>query len=215
MEDEDTLNDVFVRAGMSQRYRYYITGVVSVGKTSVISRLQGLEIVDEWLRPRDPLIAKPSDKLNLAERERVDQWIMEQIRLKNGRFVRAGSGLYIMDRAPLDAFAFTPVDDYQDKAASLFEIACAGTSGSPQSLQKGHLIVLKGDPSALMTRQVWRGRGGTEAYLADQQKDLFDIYSDSSYGRATFIETAGHDLENVTKKVLRAIHFDPVRGIRF
>jgi len=215
MDDEDTLNDVFVRAGVSRRYFYYIAGVVSVGKTSVISRLQGLEIVDEWLRPRDPLIAKPSDQLGTCERKRVDEWILEQVRLKNGRFARAGVGLHVMDRAPLDAFAFTSPDKYRDKAESIFETACAGNSGSPQSLQKGHLVVLKGDPRVLQTRQIWRGRGGDGNYLEEQQNALVGVYADDNCGKATFIETAGQDVESVTKQVLRAIHRDPYKEFDF
>ncbi|MBP2275418.1 MULTISPECIES: SIR2 family NAD-dependent protein deacylase [Sphingomonas] len=215
LEDEDTLNDVFVRAGVSQRYLYYVAGAVSVGKTSVISRLQGIEIVDEWLRPRDPLIAKPSDQLGPAERKRVDEWILEQVRLKNGRFARAGVGLHVMDRAPLDAFAFTPPDQYEQKAESIFETACAGKSGAPQSLLKGHLILLKGDPPTLQTRQVWRGRGGTEAYLEEQQNALVEVYADNAFGNVTFLETAGQDVENVTKQVLRTIHLDDYEEFDF
>ncbi|MBY2925843.1 SIR2 family protein [Rhizobium leguminosarum] len=214
MEDEDTFNDVFVRAGVSQRYLYYIAGVVSVGKTSVISRLQGPEIVDEWLRPRDPLIAKPSDELDASERKRVDEWILEQVRLKNGRFARAGGGLHVMDRAPLDAFAFTPINQYRDKAESIYETACAGKSGHPQHLQKGHVIVLKGDPRVLQTRQIWRGRGGKEDYLEEQQNALVGIYDDA-FGKVTFIETAGQDVGSVTKQVLQAIHRGPYSEFDF
>ncbi|OEC93571.1 hypothetical protein A9Z06_09065 [Rhizobium sp. YK2] len=214
MDDEDTFNDVFVRAGAPQRYLYYIAGVVSVGKTSVISRLQGPEIVDEWLRPRNPLIAKPSDELDDSERKRVDEWILEQVRLKNGRFARAGGGLHVMDRAPLDAFAFTLPNEYRDKAESIYETACAGKSGSPQSLQKGHLIVLKGDPRVLQTRQIWRGRGGKESYLEEQQNALVAVYDDA-FGKVTFIETAGQDIESVTKQVLHAIHREPYAEFDF
>ena len=198
MEDE-AVNDVFIRAGIPRVYRYYIAGVVSVGKTSVISCLQGLEIVDEWLRPRDPLIAMPSDKLGPAERARVDHWILDQVRLKNGRFAQAREGLHVMDRAPLDAFAFTPRGECRNKAEEIYSTACAGSSGSPQSLEKGRLIILKGDPSALLTRQKWRGRGGTDRYLERQQNALVDTYSDSTCGPVTFIETSGRDIPGVTR----------------
>jgi hypothetical protein len=96
MTDEDQFRDYFVQAGVPVTYRFYVAGPVSVGKTTVISRLQGLDIVDEWLRPRDPLIAKPSNELSEEQRRQVDLWIMEQLRFKNGRFENAGLGLHVI-----------------------------------------------------------------------------------------------------------------------
>jgi hypothetical protein len=213
--DHDAFNDIYVRAGRSTKYFYYIAGPVSVGKTAVISRLQGLEIVDEWLKPRDPLIAKPSNQLTKEEKERVDEYILEQLRLKNSRFEMAQLGFYVMDRAPLDAFAFTPLEEYRTKAQSMYEVACAGASGTPHEFCPGKLIVLTGHPYDLLTRQKWRGREGTEEYIRDQQNTLVDIYSDAESGDVSFVETSGLNIESVVKEVSRRMHLEPYKEFSF
>ena len=213
--DNDAFNDIYVQAGVPAKYFYYIAGPVSVGKTAVISRLQGLEIVDEWLKPRDPLIAKPSNQLTKEEKERVDEYILEQLRLKNSRFERAQLGLHVMDRAPLDAFAFTPSKEYRAKAQSLYEIACAGASGTPHEFCAGKLIVLTGHPYDLLTRQKWRGRGGSEEYIQGQQDTLVGIYNDPKSGDVSFVETSGLNIENVVKEVSRRMHFEPYKEFSF
>lgn len=213
--DGDSFNDACVRAGMPTTYLHYITGPVSVGKTSIISRLQGIEIVDEWLKPRDPLIAKPSIDLTDEERTRVDKWILEQLRLKNARYEHAQLGLHVMDRAPLDAFAFPPYGEPQKKAQDLYDYACAGASGKPHHFCPGKLIILSGRPYDLLTRQVWRGRSGSEGYVADQQAALLAVYNAPNAGRTFHVDTTGLPVEVVIKKVLRVMHLEPYEQFDF
>ncbi len=205
VEDEDGFKDVFVQAGVPLVYRYYIAGPVSVGKTSVISKLQGLSIVDEWLRPRDSLIAKPHNQLTDEERSKVDDWILDQLRLKNGRFEDAKFGLHVMDRAPLDAFAFTDPDKYQEKAQRIHDVANAASSGTPREFRPGKLILLTGRAYDLVSRQKWRGRDSTEEYIAQQQTSLWDAYNAKDCGFVSHIETGGLDIQSVTKEVARRI----------
>jgi hypothetical protein len=212
---DDEFVDYFVQAGVPVTYRYYVAGPVSVGKTSVISRLQGVEIVDEWLRPRDPLIAKPANELSAEQREQVDQWILDQLRLKNARFERAGIGLHIMDRAPLDAFAFTPPNERAAKAEVIHEVACGAKFGRPHEFVSGCLVLLTGRPSDLVTRQKWRGRGGKEEYIEEQQASLLHTYACEGKSGTQVIRTEGVELDAAVREAVRAIHVEPYAEFDF
>jgi deoxyadenosine/deoxycytidine kinase len=213
--ERSEFDDVFVNAGVETTYRHYVTGPVAVGKTTVLSRLQGVEIVDEWLKPRDPLIAKPHNQLLPEELEKVDNWILEQLRLKNGRFEGAHLGLHLMDRAPLDALAFTPEHEHREKAMKIFNVACAGASGKPHDFCPGKLIFLKGRPYDLLTRQKWRGRDGDEDYISQQQTALLEVYNTQDPSLTSIVETSGLSVEMVVKKVLRIIHLEPYQEFNF
>jgi hypothetical protein len=120
--------------------------------------LQGVGIIDEWLRPRIPIIAKPSIELSSDERRQVDEWIMEQLRLKNVRFEKAEVGIHVMDWAPLDAFAFTPRDQRAEKAEAIYKNACH-YGGKLHEFIDACLLLLTGRAAELSIRQRWRGRG--------------------------------------------------------
>jgi hypothetical protein len=196
-------------AGVPTQYLYYLTGPVSVGKTTVLSRLQGVTVVDEWLTPRDPLIAKPSNQLTVDERNQVDDWILKQLRLKNLRYSKAGRGIHVMDRAPLDAFAFTDEADYTSKAQRLYDVACAGHTGNPLPFRAGALLLLTGRAEDLLDRQRWRGRSGTVKYIEKQQKALLEAYDAHSGDNCTVVDTKGLSVEAVLKYVMHAIHVRP------
>lgn len=201
---DDQFDDAFFRAGKPEVYRYYVAGPVSIGKSSAISRLQGLTVVDEWLSPKDPLIAKTSHELTDEQRQKVDDWIMEQLRLKNKRFCTANRGIHIMDRAPLDAFAFTSPGDEAAKAKMIWERVCGGGIGRhPISLAPGCVVFLKGRPDDLAMRQRWRGRTGDADYIERQQTALEKIYQ----GPGTHVlDISGNSIEVVVRRLARLIH---------
>jgi hypothetical protein len=213
--DEDTFKDRYASAGIPEVYLYHVCGAVSVGKTSAISRLQGIGIVDEWLDRRDPLIAKPSSDLTAEELTRVDDWILGQVRKKNRRFQEARLGIHVMDRAPLDAFAFVAEDKYKTKAVQLIDVACAGASGMPRPFVEAALILLIADPAMLFRRQLRRGRRGDENYIRKQQEALKSVYRDGKYGPACRIETGGLSIDSVTKEMVRAIFMRPYVPFKF
>lgn len=209
--ENEVFEDICHEENCPTFYKYYIVGPVSVGKTSVVSHLRGVDVVDEWLTDREPLISKPSNKLSVEETELVDAWIMQQIRLKNMRFYRAQPGLHVMDRAPLDAFAFTPEGQHQDKA---LQIADNGR-GMAEKLQSGCVIFLKGREYDLALRQKWRGRGGDAEYLRQQQSNLDGVYGPVVSDGVYQIDTSGQSLDLVVRKVLKQIHLSDYREFDF
>ncbi len=204
VSSNDRFDDAFFKAGRSEVYRYYVAGPVSIGKTSAISRLQGLTVVDEWLSPKDPLIAKPYHELTDEQRQKVDDWIMEQLRLKNKRFCVANRGIHVMDRAPLDAFAFTAPGEEAAKAKMIWERVCGGGVGrKPIPLAPGCLVFLKGRPDDLATRQRWRGRTGDADYIAKQQTALGETYQGPGIH---VLDISGNSIEVVVRRLTKHIH---------
>jgi hypothetical protein len=206
ISSDDDFDDAFFKAGRPEVYRYYVAGPVSIGKTSTISRLQGLTVVDEWLSPKDPLIAKASHELTDEQRQKVDDWIMEQLRLKNRRFCMANRGIHVMDRAPLDAFAFTSPGEEATKAKMIWERVCGAAVGrKPSPLAPGCLLFLKGRPDDLAMRQRWRGRSGDADYIAKQQTALEKTY----HGPGVYVlDISGNSIEVVVRRVTKFIHLN-------
>lgn len=133
---------------------HYVVGSVSSGKSSLIERLRAFRTFEEW--PETPLELMFLDPLALSaeETKQVDDWVIRQLARKN-ELMRSGRyGIYVMDRAPLDMFAFSkqPKDNVA-KARALRVIV--GEDG----LKSGAMIHLSASAEALIERQVRRGRG--------------------------------------------------------
>jgi hypothetical protein len=144
--------------------------------------------------------------LTPAEQQRVDGWILEQLRLKNGRFRTAPLGLHAMDRAPLDAFAFTEPPKYRDKAEMLWNVACVGNTHNPLPFESGDLIMLTGRVDDLQDRQRWRGRDGDHDYIEEQQKALLAVYDAGKAPGCCVVKTHGLGIDDVVKRVMYLIH---------
>ncbi len=213
--DDDNFSDLFECSGVSENMLFHITGVVSVGKTSGISRLQGMNIIDEWLEERNPLISKPWNKLLPEERDSVDDWILGQVRQKNRRFKNAKVGIHVMDRAPLDAFAFVKEEDNKIKAEQIIKKVCLGNI-SEKGFVKAKIIFISGNPSELEFRQKYRGRSGDENYIKDQQNKLIKIYgADKSKHSVSLIDAQNKSIEFVTKEIMKVIFFTPYETFDF
>jgi hypothetical protein len=139
----------------------------------------------------------------------VDNWILQQLRLKNLRYSRASLGLHIMDRAPLDAFAFEKKAAYPQRASAIYAIACSAETGAPQPFISGSLIFLTGRASDIADRQRWRGREGDEKYIERQQKALLRAYGARKIKGCQVIDTGGLSVDEVVKQTLGAIYLKP------
>src|SRR5262249_49091407 len=121
---EEELRDLATREGVRLLYKYYFTGAIGVGKSATARQLENLSVIDEWLQPRLPILAKPWDSLTQAERDEADDWIVKQFALKNDRLRHENLGVFVIDRPPLDPLVFTPVKDRAAKARMLCDAIC-------------------------------------------------------------------------------------------
>ncbi|EKS35141.1 SIR2 family protein [Afipia clevelandensis] len=204
---KQTLNEVSSAIGVETVYRYYVVGTVSAGKSSLIERLRGFKTYEEWADQPLELMFRDHEKLTPGEREEVEEWVIGQLALKDSALKEADYGIHIMDRAPLDMFAFSrTVKENKEKAKSL-----KGKIGS-NGVQEGEIIYLEANVESLMERQLRRGRGEewleNKAYkeksLKLQNEQLKVIYS--PHVKPT--DTTLLNVEEVGRQIAERMLFD-------
>jgi hypothetical protein len=195
---EQELRDIATQEEVELLYKYYLTGAIGVGKSATARQLENLSVIDEWLEPRLPILAKPWDSLTNAEREEADDWIVKQFALKNDRLRHESLGVFVIDRPPLDPLAFTPVKNRAAKAKLLRDVICPG---GKWSVVDGMVMFFKGESSQLAPRVVAMGRDEyTAEKLQAMQNDLSQIYEGTG---VMTLDTRGLSTSEVTKKFPR------------
>src|SRR5262249_16170328 len=152
--------------GVQRKFVFYIAGCVGSGKTTMISFFRNMYVFDEWLEPRIPEIIKRWDDLTPDETALADNWILRQGRMKNSNIAGMKSGVYMVDRSPLDAFAFTEVEKWSEKGVQIEQNVCGRMPR--KALEMGHIILLTADPKEMEIRMRLRGRPEIDAGYLDQ-----------------------------------------------
>ena len=202
--DDKEFQHLVEERGEINTYRYFITGSVCVGKSTMISHFQSLKTYDEWLEPLPSGMEKdPAKVQNKSDIKLIDEWIAKQIGLKNIELVDNSSGLHIIDRAPLDAFAFTPDEEWVKKAQLIKEGISPGKS--KRELCPGHIIFMIGDPQVMASRAIMRHKDTDVESLKKQQDKLKQIYRDKEKG-ITIVDTRDKTIRQVAKEIARILH---------
>lgn len=201
--DEKEFIELAEETGVECRYYYFVTGTVCVGKTTLISQFRSLKTFDEWLETmpegleKDPSEVRQEDLKNV-----IDPWISKQVGKKNTLLEREKVGIYIIDRCPLDAFAFTPKDLWMDKAKLLIKYISPGSSN--RTLVPGHIIYLKGDPEVMEVRAIMQHKVTKRELLDNQQNMMSIVYNDNK--GITTIDTCQKSITQLTKEIANIIH---------
>ena len=184
-----------------RKFVIYVAGCVGSGKTTVISYFRNTYVFDEWLEPRIPEIIARWDRLSPGQTEAADNWILRQVGLKNANIANMKSGLYFVDRAPLDAFAFTERDNWKLKAEMIEQTVCG--NAPRRALESGHVILLSADPNEMEVRMRLRGRPEIDAaYLQKQQDLLVEVYERPG---AAVVDTKCKTPQQVARDIARLI----------
>ena len=184
-------------------YKFFLTGSVSVGKSTVASHFKNLTSHDEWL---DPLPDGMEKDPNLVEEERIkkiDQWVANQVGKKNLNLSQKDSGIHIIDRCPLDAFAFTEKRYWKEKAILLQAGISPGESN--RKLCPGHIIFMTGDPAIIAVRSILKHRVTDAEKLKKQQEMLNEVYGKNG-NSVTIVDTRDKSIPQVVKDIARIIY---------
>lgn len=200
--EENEFSRLAAEVGQPTVFRFYVTGSVSVGKSTTVSHFRSLLTMDEWLDRRAAGMEKDFRKLDEEELESIDHWVARQWHMKNLNVRDIRSGIVVVDRAPLDAFAFTPTDQWEEKAELTIAAVNEARDGAP--LVPAHVILLLGDPEIMAARSVARHKEMDATYLDEHQKLLLKVYSGSP--GVTVLPTAGRTIDQVVKDVAWVIH---------
>ena len=201
--DEKNFNWLVEQANGYKTYKYYITGPVAVGKSTALSHYKNLSTYEEWVEPlmkemeKDPSLVE-SEKIKL-----IDNWVADQWAIKNAMINQTASGIYVIDRCPLDAFAFTKNHEWKEKAKLLRSKINPGRSSI--KLCPGHIIFLKGDPEILAVRAIATHRKTTKEKLEVQQNKLAFVVSRFNDG-VSVIDIREKSISQVVKEVAKIVH---------
>jgi hypothetical protein len=143
------------RNGPPTRRRYYLVGAIASGKSSNLELLRCFNTFEEWFGRPPALMYQSHTSLSPEARLEVDEWVLEQLCLKNDSMHETGPGIHIMDRAFLDLFAFSQDDSERFDKATKLE---ARVSVTGNQIQPGQIIFLKANEEAYKQRLARRGK---------------------------------------------------------
>ena len=194
--------------GQKIAMRYFLTGAVAVGKSTAAAFFRSLQTHDEWLEPRESGMEKDPALIDDPVRiTKIDNWVADQVAKKNVILANVSSGLHIVDRAPLDAFAFTKEADWTSKAELLRRAVTPGKATS-RKLCPGHVILLLGDPEVMAVRAIAKHKSTDSSKLKKQQDLLNIVYGCRGFG-VTVVDTRDKNSFRVAKEIANIIHCKP------
>lgn len=202
--EESEFDALAESVGQPTVYRFYVTGSVSVGKSTTVSHFRSLLTLDEWLDRRAAGMEKDFRKLEEEELESIDHWVARQWHMKNLNVRDIRHGLVVVDRAPLDAFAFTPVDGWKEKAELTMAVVNQVPDGA--ALVAAHVILLVGDPEVMAARSLARHKEMDSTYLEEHQELLRTVYQNDK--GVSVLAAGGRTVDQVVKDVAWIIHME-------
>jgi hypothetical protein len=202
---DDQFRHLAEECGIPYVYRFLVTGSVAVGKSTTVQQFKSLRVLDEWMEERPHGMERDPSKVDPSKIAEIDQWIFRQLYLKNLAMLEASCGIYIIDRAPLDAFAFTPESDWQKKAEQIRK--AISPRKSKKELCPAHIILLSGDPDVMAARALGLHKDFSPGVLEKQQDLLKLVYSKAE--GISVIDARDLNISQVTKRVARVIHREP------
>lgn len=195
--------------GCPSHYYYYLTGSVCAGKSTAVSHFRSLSSHDEWLDQKVEGMEKDPAKLAAADKERIsqiDQWVVQQWHQKNSNLRHANPGLHVVDRSPLDAFAFTPESEWQAKA----QYTKANVTPGGNGLVKGMVVFLRGHPNVMANRAIRLQKDVTPESL-DYRQALLRLVFDPDIEGIVVVDTCEKPALRVAKEIARWVHIAPYK----
>jgi hypothetical protein len=207
VHDDTTLAAVTDKAGYPPRkFVYYLVGASGVGKTTALRHFYSLRPHEEWPEPLFPLMTKDFSGLSEEERRQVDDWVDTQWQRKNAAIARSGPGIDIVDRGPLDALAYVPLEAVSARAAR----ALASIRSADLPVTPGHIIRLRGANQrvCVQAQRAFRSHGlaGTDW----EQQTIGTTYEMDDEDPST-VTIDGLTSDGVARRIARIIYLEDYR----
>ena len=197
-----------VPSGAVYPSRYYLMGIVGVGKSTLRENLRRAlpeaSIYEEWPETMAAEVNNAMDSMSQCSAEEIQEWIFSQLATKNKLVLTDLASTLIIDRSPLDTFAFYPPGQWKARALQMLG-ALNMKSATP--LAPGEIIFLEGSPKEVSIR-LCDTRGYSRNTLGAQQS-AFEIVIDYLAENYTYpvkrINTRNLNPEEVTQQALDII----------
>ena len=201
--DADDLARLYDDYGIEHKYVFYLTGCVAAGKSTCVSFFRSLTIHDEWLETMPSEMNSDPSFVDDKAIEKIDKFVTQQWRKKNISLEENNRDIIIVDRCPLDAFAFTKREEWVQKGEFLSKNFFPNTSSRP--LQKGCVILILNAPDILFTRAK-AGLRNTNLEKLQNQQELLCICYDRKFNGIIWLDAFNMSKTEVAKSVSRIIH---------
>ena len=198
---------------LRRKYRYYLTGPVGAGKSTMLDYIRCLNTFDEWVDRKHPLLPVPQEDLTNAQRADVDEWINQQFRKKNRRLTDVGQSISLVDRSPIDPLYFVPDATAKRKRANELIQWMAPGDGGVDRIASGQLIMLTCKPVVLEPRLLAREKHYSQERLESHIAAVERVWS--GVPNITRIDTSFLTISEVVKRVLAVILFEPYQETSF
>ena len=142
-------------------------------------------------------------KISTAERAQIDDWVDQTVAIKNERVRNVGVGIYMIDRAPLDLFAFIPPEERKERVQRVRDSVREKTPD--EGLIRGHVILLRGDKRELSLRCILRHVSVSEDRINDEDLMHLKIYKSHGGRGVTVLDTRGKTPHEVAKEIMRTV----------
>ncbi len=205
MDEADFDKYVEEVGGLYKSYKYILVGSVAVGKSTAMSHFRSISTQDEWLEFMPEDMAKDPSKVDDEIIDSIDKWIADQWGKKNYKLLRISNGIHIIDRGPLDAFAFTPKGEWKSKAELTKKYI--SPDKSDRKLCPAEIIFLVGDPCTMASRAILSQKDTDSEKLEKQQNLIEYIYSKAPQG-VMKIDTRNKGKKQVAKEIAKIIFMD-------
>ncbi|WP_417308192.1 SIR2 family protein [Devosia sp.] len=213
--DENFKSEIRRHAGPAAvlSYKYYIAGPVASGKSTLLENLRCFETLEEWPERTPAELYMDHKRLEPEQRLDVDRWVYRQLKVKNKHFVRGDPGIHVMDRAPLDLFAFS-IDEKENrkKAGEIKEQV-----ENDEKLSDGAVMLVVASPDELVERQLRRGRLPTSKGGVSYDGESLKIQTEQlkkTYPDAIVYNTDSCDSGILAKRALYEILYSEYAPLR-
>jgi len=202
---DDEFQEMVEEFGLYNSYKYIIVGSVSVGKSTAMSHFRSISTQDEWLDSMPEEMAKDPNKVDEDRIKFIDEWIAEQWGKKNYKLLNIKDGIHLIDRGPLDAFAFTSKGEWKKKAILTKNAISPGKA--KRKLCSACILLLTGDPETMASRALATHRD-TDADKLKQQQDLLKYIYTEHGGGTKVLDTKNKGKSQVAKEIARMIYLE-------
>jgi len=158
--------------GLETKYCYYLVGALGVGKSTLISQFGNLVTLDEWFDERPPEMSRAPDEISEPTTRTIDEWTNSQFRKKNDYLLSKKTGIYLIDRSPIDPLTFAVEVPVATRAKSMISEGIRPFY-SKNKVVNGVIIHLIGDPKEIWSRLIVKRK--ENSWPEQKIKDLQDL----------------------------------------
>jgi len=186
-------------------------GVVGVGKSTLREQLRSClpsaSVYEEWPQTMAKEVLNARCSMSSCSAEDIQEWIFSQLADKNRLIANDPAELQIVDRSPLDTFAFYHPQEWKFRGQQMMDVL---RMKDALPLVPGQLLFLTGSPKVIHERMDAARSYSVNAIA--QQQSAFEILADWLADNFDYtlprVDTRGRTPKEIAQQALGTIDAD-------